>query len=764
MKALLKNNLRGLAAWGVTLAFLAAANGRAQSCYNIVVAQDGSGNYTNVQDAFNAVPNNSTARTVIYVKNGTYQQAPLTLASNKTNVTLVGESVTGTILSYGNYHGLVDPTTGVTFGTENSASFFMNATGFYATNISFQNSAGPVGQALAINISGDKAVFTNCDFLGDQDTVYGATCRQYFQNCFFEGTTDFIFGPSTAVFQNCELHTFGGTALTAASTENYVNYGYVFLNCKVTAQSASIMTDLGRSWGAYAAVAYLNCNLGSVINPEGWNDFGVASNETTARFSEYQDISTNTPARVSWSSQLTAAQAALYTTLNVLSTTYATTPVTDNWDPFTVINSLPASCIPSSTITPVASTPTRTATATATRTATATETPTHSPTATSTSSNTATKTSTPVPPTYTPTPTATSTATRTNTPIPPTATSTSTASFTATRTNTPTSTATSTLSSTPVPPTATFTSTSTKTNTLVPPTPSNTATLTATFTLTLTKTGTPVPPTATFTKSPVPPTSTFTPVPPTATYTPTLTPNNTATPTNTPMPPTSTFTPIPPTATPTSIPPTATFTHTPLPPTATFTSVPPTATFTNALTATPSNTATRTPVPPTVTDTPVPPTPTPTHTSTVTSTATNTPVSPTSTFTEVPPTATPTPVPPTATTTRTDTPVPPTPTSTHTATAPVAAPTVLLFPNPATGNQATLQITLTAPSAQVTVTVYTSSFRRVNELVLTRLSAGTTNVVLALADSKGTSLANGLYYVIVRTAQGHFTVKLMVLK
>ena len=126
----------------LAVSFFPDTSGHAQSCYNIVVAQDGSGNYTNVQDAFNAVPNNSSTRTVIYIKNGTYQQAPLTLASNKINVTVIGESTTGTILSYGNYNGLVNPATGVTFGTGDSASFFLNASGFYATNIAFQKQRG----------------------------------------------------------------------------------------------------------------------------------------------------------------------------------------------------------------------------------------------------------------------------------------------------------------------------------------------------------------------------------------------------------------------------------------------------------------------------------------------------------------------------------------------------------------------------------------------------------------------------------------------
>ena len=119
---------------------------------DITVAKDGSGDYTTVQAAFNAVPSNSSSRTVIYIKNGTYYEV-LTLASNKTNVTIIGESVNGVILTYNNYASKVNPATGSTYGTSGSSSCYINGAGFYAWNITFQNSSGPVGQALAIYIT-----------------------------------------------------------------------------------------------------------------------------------------------------------------------------------------------------------------------------------------------------------------------------------------------------------------------------------------------------------------------------------------------------------------------------------------------------------------------------------------------------------------------------------------------------------------------------------------------------------------------------------
>ena len=307
--------------------------------YDIVVAKDGSGTYNTVQKAFDAVPNSSTKRTVIYIKNGTYKEV-LTLASAKKNVTIIGESATGVILTYDNYSSKIDPATGLGYGTSGSASTFIRAEGLYAVNITFENSSGPVGQALAISILADKAIFLNCRFLGRQDTIYGDRCRQYFKDCYIEGSTDYIFGPSTAFFEKCTLYNYGGSAITAASTESYVTYGYVFSNCKIESEAGKV-TTLGRPWRPYAAVAYLNCTINSSIKAAGWDNWGNPENEKTARYSEYNNTGPGAllTSRPAWIKRLTEAEASQYTVSNILGTTYANPGIKDSWNPLTVIES-----------------------------------------------------------------------------------------------------------------------------------------------------------------------------------------------------------------------------------------------------------------------------------------------------------------------------------------------------------------------------------------------------------------------------------------
>src|SRR5690606_12926418 len=268
--------------------------------FDFVVAADGTGDFATVQEAFDAVPNFSRERVVIYIKKGTYKEV-LTLHKNKVNVTIIGESASEVILTFDNYASKVNPETGEEYGTSGSSSNFIYGEGFYAKNITFENSAGPVGQALAIYIGGDKAVFVNCRFLGYQDTMYGGRVRQYFKNCYIEGSTDFIFGPSTAFFDQCHLHTKGGSAITAASTEPYVDYGYVFKDCSITGTRRHITTFV-RSWRAHVAVAFIDCEMSYSIKPEGWNYCGNPDNEATARYVEHKDTGEGAASniRVTW--------------------------------------------------------------------------------------------------------------------------------------------------------------------------------------------------------------------------------------------------------------------------------------------------------------------------------------------------------------------------------------------------------------------------------------------------------------------------------
>lgn len=317
---------------------LLCTSGYAQ--YDLVVAQDGSGDYTTVQAAVNAAPSNSSSRTEIYIKSGTYYEV-ITVPSNKTNLTFIGQSRTGTVLTYDNYASKINPATGSAYGTSGSSSSFINGAGFYALNLTFRNTAGAAaGQAVAVRSTADKAIFKDCNFLGYQDTYYAHSGRAYHINCYFEGNTDFIFGGAIGFFESCQIYTYGGSAITAASTESYIAYGYVFNNCQITGAGTSI-TDLGRPWRPYASVTFLNTSMSGAVRAVGWNDWGDASNQATARYSEYNNSGSGyvPGSRPSWVTILSSSQAQSYTMLNVLKATNANPQVTDNWDPNTTINS-----------------------------------------------------------------------------------------------------------------------------------------------------------------------------------------------------------------------------------------------------------------------------------------------------------------------------------------------------------------------------------------------------------------------------------------
>jgi pectin methylesterase-like acyl-CoA thioesterase len=309
--------------------------------YDIVVAKDGSGNYTTVQAAVNAAPSNSSARTEIYIKNGTYYEV-ITVPTTKKNLTFIGQSLTGTVLTYNNAANKINPATGQPYGTSNSASTFINGAGFYAQNLTFSNTANPsLGQAVAVRSTADKVIFKSCRFLGNQDTYFAHSGRSYHEACYFEGTTDFIFGAAIAFFENCNIYSKGGTSITAASTDQHVKYGFVFNNCRITGAGNAI-TDLGRPWRPYASVTFRNTSMSGAIKASGWNDWGNAANRATARFTEYSNSGSGyvPGSRPSWVRILTtASQAAPYTMLNVLKANSANPQVTDNWNPLTTISS-----------------------------------------------------------------------------------------------------------------------------------------------------------------------------------------------------------------------------------------------------------------------------------------------------------------------------------------------------------------------------------------------------------------------------------------
>jgi pectinesterase len=306
----------------------------------ITVAKDGSADYKTVQEAINAVADFQKSVTKIIIRNGIYKEK-LMLPASKQNVKLIGESTDKTVLTYDDYASKKN-SEGKEPGTSGSSSFFIYGNGFSAENITFENSSGPVGQAVALWIAGDQCTFVNCRMLGFQDTLYthGAGSRQYFKNCYIEGTVDFIFGSATAVFEGCEIFCKKGGYVTAASTPGTEKFGYVFKDCKITGSAAAATFHLGRPWRPDAKVVFIRCEMGNMIRSEGWSNWGKESNEKTAYFAEYRSkgVGANPDQRVSWSHQLSDDESRDYTLTTIfkgwkpgsISTALAKDPVAEN--------------------------------------------------------------------------------------------------------------------------------------------------------------------------------------------------------------------------------------------------------------------------------------------------------------------------------------------------------------------------------------------------------------------------------------------------
>jgi pectinesterase len=255
--------------------------------YDYVVASDGTGDFFTIQEAINAVPDfRKNVRTTIYVRKGEYKEK-LVIPESKINISLIGE--TGAVITNDDYANKKNRF-GENMGTSGSSTVYIYAPDFYAENITFRNTSGAVGQAVACFVSGDRAFFKNCRFLGFQDTLYtyDADSRQYYEDCYIEGTVDFIFGWSTAVFNRCHIHSIGNGYVTAPATLADTKYGYVFYDCTLTAADGVDKVYLSRPWRPNAQAVYIRCNLGKHIVPEGWNNWNKKDAEKTVTYAEYQ--------------------------------------------------------------------------------------------------------------------------------------------------------------------------------------------------------------------------------------------------------------------------------------------------------------------------------------------------------------------------------------------------------------------------------------------------------------------------------------------
>ena len=305
---------------------------------SVTVKQDGSGNFKTIQAAVNAVRDLGQKRVFILIKNGVYHEK-LIVPSWKTNISLEGESRDSTIITNSDYSGKLYANGPDAFGrdkfnTYTSYTVLVQGNGFVAENITIENTAGRVGQAVALHIEADRAIIKNCKLLGNQDTLYTATgnSRQYFVDCYIEGTTDFIFGEATVYFENCTIKSLTDSYVTAAATTKFQTYGFVLAKCKLVADTSLKKVYLGRPWRPYAKTVFIECQLGNQFLPEGWDpwkgDAMFPDKEKTAFYAEYNSGGPGAAAksRVPWSKQLTSKESRQYNIQNILKGT-------DNWNP-----------------------------------------------------------------------------------------------------------------------------------------------------------------------------------------------------------------------------------------------------------------------------------------------------------------------------------------------------------------------------------------------------------------------------------------------
>lgn len=314
------------------LALAAAGAANAASKYDnpdtIVVARDGTGEFRTVDDALEVCRAFMDYHKVIYVKKGTYKEK-ITVPQWLTNIEIVGEDRDNTTITYDDHANVKMPGTDKPMGTFRTYTVKVQGSNITFKNITIENNSARLGQAVALHTEGDRLTFVNCRLLGHQDTIYTGTAgtRLYFYGCYIEGTTDFIFGPATAWFENCTIHSKANSYITAASTPQDRPFGYVFNQCKLTANADVDKVYLGRPWRDYGYTLFMNCDMGPHIRPEGWHHW-QKNREQTARYMEYNNHGdgANTEKRVTWSKQLTKKEAQKVTIANVMT-------VNDTWEP-----------------------------------------------------------------------------------------------------------------------------------------------------------------------------------------------------------------------------------------------------------------------------------------------------------------------------------------------------------------------------------------------------------------------------------------------
>ncbi|XP_012446551.1 putative pectinesterase 11 [Gossypium raimondii] len=298
----------------VTLFTLMASTSRADTAQTSAAAlllrvdQSGKGDYEKIQDAIDAVPSNNKEVVFILVNPGIYHEK-IVVPTDKPFITLSGSKPNDTVITGSDSGNIFE-----------SATFTVLASDFVGRYLTIQNTYGAGAKAVALRVSGDRVAFFGCRILSYQDTLLDDTGRHYYSNCHIEGAVDFIFGNAASLFERCHLHTLseGDASITAQRRESpSEETGFTFLGCKITGVRTAV---LGRPWGPYSRVIFALTYMSNVILPQGWDDWGDSSKQSTVFYREYKCYGpgANNRKRVEWSQQLTTKEAEIFLTKNLI--------------------------------------------------------------------------------------------------------------------------------------------------------------------------------------------------------------------------------------------------------------------------------------------------------------------------------------------------------------------------------------------------------------------------------------------------------------
>lgn len=283
---------------------------------DLVVAKDGSGDFFSIQEAVTALPDFSREEIWLLVRAGSYYEK-VSIPASKRMVRMTGEGADKSIITFDSYSKQLDMF-GRERGTSGSSTIYFGGANWQVEDITFANTAGRVGQAVAVQCLATNVSFKRCRFLGNQDTLYlhglgncdGEVVTNnsiyHFEECYVEGTTDFIFGSAAAYFDNCEIHSLSDSYITAASTCKGQRQGFVFRDCRLTAAEGVTKCYLGRPWREYAKTWFVDCWMGEHIRPEGWHNWSKKRAERTVEYGEWGSKGPGAEAakRVGWATKL----------------------------------------------------------------------------------------------------------------------------------------------------------------------------------------------------------------------------------------------------------------------------------------------------------------------------------------------------------------------------------------------------------------------------------------------------------------------------